>query len=295
MGADLLQIHGVGELFEQAEAISSLPLRKLCFEGPAEDLSRTDISQPAIFTVSMAVLTAWRGLARAGGAPHADYFAGLSLGEYTALCAAGAFSFEDGVSLVTQRGRFMQEAAEARPSGMICLLGADDDVAARVCEKAAGDDVLVPANYNAPGQIVLSGDKTACARAEQLAAECGASGAVPLDVAGAFHSPFMQPAADRLADALSKTTIHGPSNPVLSNVTGAAHGSPDEIRAALVDQLTSPVRWQACCRFLLDRGASEFYELGPGRVLAGLMRRIDRKTRVTSLNGLAALNKQVEG
>lgn len=289
MGVDLLDRPGARALFDQAEQISGLPLARLCAEGPEEELARTDVSQPAIFTVSMALLGALRE-ARGANLPSPAFCAGLSLGEYTALCAAGALSFEDALLLVTQRGRLMQAAAQTgEPSGMVSLMGADEPIAQKVCQTVSASGLLVPANFNCPGQIVLSGALAACQAAAAVAAECGASGAVLLKVAGAFHSPFMQPAAQGLAKTLESIAIRTPAVPVLSNVTGRPHEGPDAIRQALLDQLTNPVRWQANCEYLLAQGIAEFLEIGPGRVLAGLMRRIDRRAKVTSVNSAEAM------
>ncbi|MCW5767705.1 MAG: ACP S-malonyltransferase [Phycisphaeraceae bacterium] len=266
-------------------------LSDLCFNGPAERLNQTDASQPAIYTASIAC---WQGLlaewSMAANETDLIAAAGLSLGEYTALCVAGAISFEDGLELVTLRGRAMQDAAEAQPSSMLALIGADEPQARTVCDQAAEGDVLVPANFNAPGQIVLSGHKAAITRAASVATELGLR-ATELAVAGAFHSPLMAPAADRLRDALARTPIRGPRCPVISNVTASPHGSngstiEDSIRQRLVDQLTSPVRWAESCQTLSSlasaRPGVEFHELAPGKTLAGLMRRIDRNIKVTT-------------
>ena len=266
-------------------------LTDLCFTGPAEKLNRTDISQPAIYTASVA---SWHGLIAKWGFGNGESklasVAGLSLGEYTALHIAGAFSFLDGLELVTLRGRAMQDAAEAAPggSGMLALIGADEPQAHAVCDAARGPDVLVAANFNAPGQVVLSGSMVAIDRAATAATEKGLRSAV-LPVAGAFHSPLMAPAAQRLAQALAKTDIRDPRCPVVSNVTPQPHGPAggrtmaDSIRQRLVEQLTSPVRWEQSCRTLISAGGSaEFHELAPGATLAGLMRRIDKPTKVTS-------------
>ncbi len=294
MGEDLCgHFPAAAELFDRAEAITALPLKELCFHGPEEELGRTDIGQPAIFTLSMATLAVLEDLLGPERMPRLDYCAGLSLGEYTALCAAGAIGFEDALALVTKRGRYMQAAAVATPSGMVCLVGGDEAAAEKVCAAAAGDGVLVQANFNCPGQIVLSGTAEACERAVAVADACGAGGAVPLKVAGAFHSPLMQPAAEKLAAALAEVTITRPEVPVLSNVTAQPVGEPEEIRASLLAQLTAPVRWQQNCEYLLAAGAEAYLEIGPGRVLAGLMRRIDRGTRVKSLNSQAAVEKFV--
>ncbi|CAN0593167.1 unnamed protein product, partial [Laminaria digitata] len=189
--------------------------------------------------------------------------------------------FEDGLKLVALRGRAMQDAAEAVASSMVALIGADEESANAVCDKAREGDVLVAANFNAPGQVVISGSATACDRAEAVASEMGLR-ATRLSVAGAFHSPIMAPAADRLAEALGATQIHAPACTVMSNVTALPHtNNPDDIRQRLVDQLTSPVRWAACCEHLVKSiDAPQFHELAPGKTLAGMMRRIDRGTKV---------------
>ncbi|MEZ6241703.1 MAG: ACP S-malonyltransferase [Phycisphaerales bacterium] len=260
------------------------PLSQLCFEGPAEILNRTDVSQPAIFAASVASFRGWIQLQGLGpGDPSIEAAAGLSLGEYTALHIAGAFDFETALKLVALRGRAMQEAAEATPSGMVALIGADEEKANEVCAKARGaGEVLVPANFNAPGQVVISGSSSACDRAESVAQQMGLRTS-RLQVAGAFHSPLMQPAADRLGEALADTPIRMPMGPVMSNVTAEPHSSPDEIRRGLYDQLTSPVRWAECCEFLVhDQPRAVFHELAPGKTLAGMMRRISRDTKVIS-------------
>lgn len=258
-------------------------LRSLCFEGPAERLNRTDISQPAIFVASVA---SWRGWLASQGRAENDVTpaicAGLSLGEYTALHIAGAIGFEDALRLVTLRGQAMQEAAEAVSSGMVALIGADEAQASAVCDKARGTDVLVCANFNAPGQVVLSGSKAACERAVAAASEAGLRAQV-LPVAGAFHSPIMQPAAEKLRAALASVRVVGPRCIVVSNVTGTAHGAdPDGIRRLLVEQLTSPVRWEQGCRWLLTQVPGELHELAPGKTLSGLMRRIDKAAKVNT-------------
>lgn len=264
------------------------PLSRLCFEGPADRLNQTDASQPAIFAASMAC---WKGmLARrsmGNGEQPLAAAAGLSLGEYTALCVAGAITFEDGLELVTLRGRAMQDAATAIPSGMVALIGADEAQAQQVCDRARGDGVLVCANFNAPGQIVLSGSKAAIERANTVAGEMGLRASI-LQVAGAFHSPIMRPAAEKLAAALAKTPIKEPRCPVVSNVTAWPHkadqGRPiaDTIRARLVEQLESPVRWAQSCTWLAGNVTGEYHELSPGKTLSGLMRRIDKNTKVAS-------------
>lgn len=265
--------------------IQGTRLSALCFDGPAEILNRTDVSQPAIFACSVA---SWRGMLEKGSLSPSDVHiagcAGLSLGEYTALHLAGSIGFADALRLVALRGRAMQDAAEAKPSGMVALIGATPEQAAEVCDAARGPDVLVCANFNAPGQVVISGSKAACARAEAAASERGLR-AQALAVAGAFHSPIMAPAAERLREALRRVEVGEPRCPVMSNVTGAPHETgPDAIRTRLVEQLTSPVRWEANCRAMLSGWTGEFLELAPGRTLAGMMKRIDRAFKVSSLD-----------
>jgi len=274
-------------VFEEADRVlkGRLPggsaLSDLCFEGPENTLNRTDVSQPAIFVASMAC---WRGLLAGWGFGNGETpiaaAGGLSLGEYTALCLVGSIPFDEALELVALRGRAMQDAAEASPGGMVALIGADEAQAQGVCERARGSDVLVCANFNAPGQIVLSGSRSACERAAERAGAGGLRATV-LPVAGAFHSPLMAPAAERLAAALSKAVVTTPRCPVMSNVTAEPHDpSPDQIRRRLVEQLTSPVRWWQCCQWLGTRVAGQAHELAPGRTLAGLMRRIDKSIKV---------------
>jgi [acyl-carrier-protein] S-malonyltransferase len=265
------------------------PLSALCFEGPAERLNRTDVSQPAIFVTSIAC---WRAILASNNAGNGEYpltaAMGLSLGEYTALHIAGAISFRDALELVTLRGRAMQDAAEQSAGGMVALVGADEAQAQSVCDAARGSDVLVCANFNAPGQIVISGSRTACERAVVKAGEMGLR-AQPLAVAGAFHSPLMAPAAERLRAALDKTPIQPPRSPVIANVTALPHVAEfgrdiaGSIRHRLVEQLTSPVRWAQSCQYLLaHHPGTELHELAPGKTLMGLMRRIDKAARVTT-------------
>ena len=272
-------------VFDQADAILGdrfgAPLSDICTNGPAEVINRTDVSQPAIYVCSIA---SWHGLT-GGDTPSIDTTAGLSLGEYTALHLAGVFSFEDGLHLVTERGRAMQGAAEAADGGMLAVMGLDADEAQTLCDdtlESIGGGVLVPANLNAPGQIVLSGDTAACEAAHALCGERGQR-ATPLTVAGAFHSAHMQPAADALAAVLTDVAMQSPSCTVWSNVTAQPHDADvDSIRTRLVEQLTSPVRWAQQCAAMVDAGHVAYTELAPGKVLRGLMRRISRDAKVTS-------------
>lgn len=266
--------------FDQANEILGFDLARLCFEGPQERLDATDVSQPAIFVTSVAM---WRALEEAGAAaelrPQAT--AGLSLGEYTALWLAGALSFEDGLRLVRQRGQFMQEAATAVPSGMVSVMGLGPEQVTSLCAEAAGGEVLGPANFNCPGQIVISGAKGACERALGIVEKHGGRGTA-LRVAGAFHSALMDPAASKLKSALSAASIVAPRIPVVSNVTSDYYRGPDDIRELLYQQVARPIRWQESVERLAADGFDRFAEVGPGRVLTGLLRKINRT--LTGLN-----------
>lgn len=274
-----------------AKTFRGRSLSDICFKGPEDEVNRTDVAQPAIFVASAAC---WQALVARGEDPACiAATAGLSLGEYTALYLAGSLSFKDALTLVALRGRAMQDAAEASKGSMVALIGADDAQAQQVCDDSLAalgtGEVLVPANYNAPGQIVLSGSVNACAKAVEVASASGLR-ATALSVAGAFHSPLMQPAADRLAKALEEVEVKAPKCIVVSNVTSAPHGTgPDEganvvdaIKRRLVEQLTAPVRWSQSCQWMIANVKGEMHELAPGKVLAGLMRRIDKSAKVTT-------------
>ncbi len=288
MGRELAEQCAIAaDAFRRADEVLGIDISSACFDGPQETLNRTDVAQAAIYTCSVAC---YQSAAHRGELTDAAATAGLSLGEFTALHLAGAFDFESGLRLVHLRGRAMQEAAEQTPSGMVALVGADESQANELCERARGDGVLVPANFNAPGQVVVSGSSDACERAVAVAEQMGLR-ATPLRVAGAFHSPIMQPAADRLAEAMEQMDWQPPRIPVVSNVTGRPHDGGDlaSIRRRLVEQLTSPVRWAESMQWLLDhppRGCERFVELEPGKVLAGLMKRVNRRVRVVAASSL---------
>ncbi|MHC4218008.1 MAG: ACP S-malonyltransferase [Planctomycetota bacterium] len=275
---------GARRVFDEADAVlgDSLgaPLSELCFEGPADQLNRTDVAQPALYTCSVA---SYRAMVERDGELPPGAAAGLSLGEYTALHLAGVFDFADGLRLVARRGKLMQDAAQAATSSMVALTGADEEKAHSVCETAAEGEVLVCANFNAPGQIVLSGHSGACERAVAAAQGLGLR-ATPLTVAGAFHSPIMQSAADGMSMSLAEAVFQPPQAPVWSNVTARPHDSQDVelLKKRLVEQIVSPVQWSETCRGLAGGATMEFHELAPGAVLRGLMRRIDRNVKVIS-------------
>jgi [acyl-carrier-protein] S-malonyltransferase len=289
MGADIAGTFPVAvDLFARANDIVGLDLRKVCFEGPADRLNSTTISQPAIFVTSAALLEVlWTS--PAGQAIRPDVTAGLSLGEYTALYAAGAIPFEDGLRLVKKRGEAMQ-AADATHGTMVSILGLDEDKVRQLCDEARGGELLEPVNFNCPGQIVVSGSLGACERAERLAEKYGAIKAVRLEVAGAFHTTMMAGAAETLKQALLQARISG-TGPIrtVANISGEYYRSAEGIVEGLTRQLTSPILWQKCMERLLADGAEEFYEIGPGRVLTGLMKRISRKTKVTNISDLSSL------
>jgi len=292
MGCDVAGTFiAAANLYEKANEILGYDLRKICFQGPAERLNSTAVSQPAIFVTSVAIL---RCLGWGPGSTDMkpDATAGLSLGEYTALYAAGALSFEDALVLVQKRGNAMQAAAEATTGGMVSILGLDEEKVKELCSEAAGEDVLIPVNFNCPGQIVLSGSVDACDRAEELAPKYGAIKAVPLKVAGAFHTDMMAPAARVLARALKDCEITEPSDiKVIANTDAAYYDTADQIREGLVKQLVRPILWQKCMEKLLDEGIETFYEIGPGRVLTGLMKRISRKTKTINISDLKSIRR----
>ncbi len=271
------------ETFDQADAALGFRLSDICFSGDAEKLNDTSMCQPAILTVSMAVLRAVREKMGAS-ALRADAAAGLSLGEYTALVAAGALDFAEAVRLVHKRGSFMQAAAVERPGAMASIIGLADEEVEAVCAEARGKGVVVAANLNCPGQVVVSGEKAAVEAACALATGKGARMAVPLKVSGAFHSPLMQPAQEKLAAELRAAKLSTPSLPVVSNVTADYVKSPEQIRDVLERQVTAPVRWGRSMEKLIADGFDTFYEVGPGKVLSGLMKRIDKTKRTVNIS-----------
>ena len=272
----------VRRLYDRASEVLGYDLAKLCFEGPAEELDSTVVSQPALFVTSLAALE-WLRNESPDIVLSCEAAAGLSLGEYTAMVFAGVLDFEDGLTVVQKRGAAMQQASDATPSGMVSILGLERIEVESLCEKAREGEVLAVANLLCPGNIVISGTNAACERAAELAPKMGAMKAVPLAVAGAFHTAVMRPADERLAEALADVEIRRPKLPVVSNVDARPHDDPEAIRQLLIKQILSPVRWEDSMRYLLDQGFDQFYEIGPGRVLRGLLRRIDRKIACQSV------------
>lgn len=276
MLAELASVHPqVQETFEQAGQVLAVDLWQLISEGPAEDLNRTELTQPAMLAGGVAVWRVWQALD--GPVPAA--MAGHSLGEYTALVAAGALAFEDAVRVVAERGRLMQEAVPEGDGAMAAVLGLDDEVVAAICREAAEGQVVTPANYNSPGQIVIAGDSAAVERAMHKCRDAGAKRAMILPVSVPSHSPLMRSAAESLAHILADVEIHAPGIPVIHNVDVDSHDQADAIRQSLVTQMYSPVRWTETVQALTARGILVMAECGPGRVLSGLGRRIDRSVK----------------
>jgi len=268
--------------FDRANAALGYDLAALCFDGPEAELTRTENAQPGIFLVSWVALQLLRE--RVPGLSF-QAAAGLSLGEFTALTAAGALGFEDGLNLVRQRGRFMQEACAATRGGMAAIIGLDETPTREACAQAG----VTLANLNCPGQLVISGPAEHIARACELARARGARRALPLPVAGAYHSPLMASAQPKLQAELERVTLRPPAVPVIANVTARPHDGPETLRARLVEQVTSPVRWEESMRYLIEQGFTRFLELGPGTALTGFMKRIAKTAQVYNVADMASL------
>jgi [acyl-carrier-protein] S-malonyltransferase len=270
MGKELYETNELAkELFDKANEILGFEITKIMFEGSDDELKQTKVTQPAIFLHSVILAKTL------GDDFKPDMVAGHSLGEFSALTAAGALSFEDGLRLVSIRAQAMQEACETEPSTMAAILGLDDDYVAEVCKNI--EHVVVPANYNSPGQIVISGSVKGVDLACELLLEAGAKRALKLNVGGAFHSPLMEPARVELEKAINEVNITTPVCPVYQNVNAMPETEPGRIKQNLIAQLTSPVRWTQTVKNMLENGATEFTEIGPGKVLQGLIKKVNRK------------------
>ena len=272
MGKDLYQQFPAAKvIFEKANHILGFDIAKLCFEGPKEELTRTDVCQPAILTASIAALRALESVSPLSGQIVPKAVLGLSLGEYTALVAAGSLTFEDAVSLVRKRGQFMEEASRQNPGTMASVIGLSLEETKKVCVETGAEI----ANLNSPGQIVISGMKEKVEAASNLAKERGARKVIPIDVSGAFHSSLMEPAAQRMKTEIDKIGIKPPKIQVVTNVNAGYESSPGDIKDNLVAQVKSSVLWEDSIKFLAGQGIKRYIEVGPGKVLAGLLRRID--------------------
>lgn len=283
MGRDLYDGFATARgIFEQADDALGFSLSAVCFEGPEDELKKTINAQPALVTVSYACLATAR---ETGKLPEAACVAGHSLGEYTALAAAGALDFADTVKLARERGRLMHEAGLRQPGTMAAVIGLDQEVLEDVCRET--DTVI--ANINCPGQLTVSGAVDNVARAVELARERGASRVVPLQVSAAFHSPLMQPAVEGMRELLPTVDFRDPTVPVIANTTGQPLTSGEAIRTELLDQLTTSVQWQRTIEFMIASGVGSVIEIGPGRVLTGLMRRIDSDIKTTNIGDADAI------
>lgn len=288
MGRDLADAFPTAaKLMASANEILGYDLRAVCFDGPESELTRTGHAQPGIYLVGHIALQLLKERV-----PHLQFHAtaGLSLGEFTALAAAGVFSFEDGLRVVRQRGLFMEEACAETQGGMAAIIGLDEDSTQAVCAESG----VELANLNCPGQIVISGPADKLAAACDLAKARGAKRALPLPVAGAYHSRLMAPAQPKLRSALDSIPLHLPSLPVISNVTARPHGTAGEIHSRLIEQVCAPVRWEASIRHLLDLGFTRFIELGPGATLTGFMKRIDKNAKAFNISDVPTLNAAVD-
>ena len=285
MGRDLYDnVKAAKAVFEQADKALGFPLTKLCFEGPEEELRQTINAQPALVTAAFACLEAAREV---GGnkLPTPAYLAGHSLGEYTALAVAGVFDFATAVRLARERGRLMHEAGQQRAGAMAAIIGLDEARLAEICQNSG----TVMANINSPGQIVISGAAGNITRAMEMATAAGASRAIALQVSGAFHSPLMQPAVEGMTKYLNATPFKAPSIPVVGNTTGAPLTTAEAVKTELRNQLTSPVLWQRTIEYMAQQGVTNFIEIGPGRVLAGLIKRINKEAATQNIGDLAAV------
>ena len=274
MGKDLYETSTLAkDLFEKANDILGFRITDIMFEGTTEQLKETNVTQPAVFLHSVILAKTLENF-------KPEMVAGHSLGEFSALVANGALSFEDGLKLVSQRAQAMQKACEIKPSTMAAVLGLEDNIVEEVCE--AIDGVVVAANYNCPGQLVISGEFSAVEKACEAMKEAGAKRALILPVGGAFHSPMMEPAREELAAAIEATTFSTPICPVYQNVTASAVSDPNEIKRNLITQLTAPVRWTQSVQQMISDGATSFTEVGPGKVLVGLVNKINREVETIS-------------
>ncbi|MDD5593528.1 MAG: ACP S-malonyltransferase [Candidatus Margulisbacteria bacterium] len=273
MGKDLAE-----QFLDRANAVLGFDLKKLCFEGPEDELKKTEVQQPAIFTVSAAAFSLLRSKNIS-----CDVVAGHSLGEYSALFAAGALSFEDGVKLVNLRGKFMQQAVPAGLGAMAAVLGGEREMITNVCLEIGN---VWPANFNSPGQVVISGEKDAVQKAGEKMKAAGAKKIIPLAVSAPFHCPLMQPAADQLAAELDKIKFNDAAVPVFANVTAGPVMTGSEIKRLLIQQVTAPVLWEDSVKNMVAQGVGRFIEVGPGKVLAGLIKKIDPNVEVKSFSEL---------
>ncbi len=288
MGRDLYDnFESAKAVFEQADEVLGFPLSRLCFEGPEDELRQTINAQPAILTVSYACLQAT--LQVSNGLPPPAFVAGHSLGEYTALAAAKVLDFATTVKLARERGRLMYQAGGIRPGGMTAIMGFDEALLAEVCSLT---DTQI-ANINCPGQLVISGAKENLPKAEEMAKARGASRTIPLAVSGAFHSPLMQPVVEAMSELIATLDFQDPTVPIIANTTAQALTTAEEVKAELIDQLCNCVQWQRSIEYMADNGVSTFFEIGPGKVLSGLIKRINKEVNTLNVGDAEAIKNLV--
>ncbi len=286
MGLKLTKYPAAKETFKEASDILNIDVEKLCCEGTDEELADTAITQPIIVTCSIAHFRILQSESFDGiGLDSSDISAtaGLSVGEYSALVASNVLTFADALKIVKERGKLMSEAGKLTPGVMLAIIGLDEATVRSICDEASTFGIVQPANYNSPGQIVISGQKDAVQKAQELAQKAGAKRCIPLDVSGAFHSPLMNPAENGLRKVLEKIYFSRPTTPFIANVTGDYLDNPDELKETLARQLTSSVQWEKCILKMVDDGIETFIEFGPGKVLSGLVRRIYQKAKVFNM------------
>jgi [acyl-carrier-protein] S-malonyltransferase len=288
MGLDFfLTFAEAAQIFKRADDALGFSLTDLCFEGPEEELNKTANTQPAVLTTRIACLEVFRR----AGAPGPSALAGHSLGEYTALVAAGSLSFEDAVRLVRKRGQYMQEAVPLGTGGMAAVMGLSGAEAVEVCRRASAEGVVEAVNLNCPGQVVVAGDLAGLKAAQVLAKEAGAKRFVPLSVSAPFHSRLMVPAGEKLAGDLAGIVINDPQVKVVANVSADYVRTGSEVRESLIKQVYSPVRWEESIRRLISDGVNTFIEIGPGKVLSGLIKKISREVKICNIEDQASLEK----
>lgn len=285
MGKELYDHFRVArEVFEEADESLGFSISNLCFHGPEETLRLTENTQPAILTVSIAALKVLKEEIEI----EPQFLAGHSLGEYSALVASGTFTFRDAVKIVKLRGKFMQEAVPVGEGAMAAILGMEKEEVEALCKEASEGEVLTPANFNSPGQIVISGHTQAIQRAIERAKKKGKK-AILLPVSAPFHSPLMKPAAERLGEALQGVSVDGLNIPVVTNVEARPNIYPEKVKSLLVDQISSPVQWEQSMRYMISEGVEEMFEIGPGKILTGLMKRIDSSIILKNIEDLQSL------
>jgi len=290
MGRDLYDnFDSAKAVFEQADETLGFALSRLCFEGPEDELRQTINTQPALVTVSFACLKAAQDIGGSNGLPPSFFVAGHSLGEYTALAAAGVLDFATTVYLARERGRLMYEAGLKNPGGMAAVIGLDEDLLAKICDET---DTLI-ANINCPGQLVISGAKENLTKAMELAKAKGAHRVIPLAVSGAFHTPLMHSAVDGISEIIPTLAFHEPLIPIIANTTAQPMTTTEQVKTELLGQLCNSVQWQRSIEYMINDGVSTFIEIGPGRVLSGLIRRINKNVKTLNIGDVQAIRNTV--